>query len=1156
MDQIYQPCSFPYNVLAQPINLTDSAAFYSPTILGTDDATILDKILEDIKKYYTKGTFASDFAKTILPLITQHKINWSSILNIAFSFTSSIPFVGTAVSILSPFLQMLFPSDPAAQSRKIMEEILTQTEAMINQQIGKTELDRITQNIVGLGNVLSHHNQTISQIANLDPSKVFNTIEAIADIFIVNIPQLVSLGYIPQTLPLFVQGVNLYFMFLKTTIESADLLKLTEGEITFFKTALQEAIPHYTTEVVQYFNRIPDSSKTTEIRNAMQINCFDFVALWPVFNPDYYPTQTDIEQTRLLFEKSGYGESDGGRVPTPYDDSVGYRSDLELTNIVTRGADRVDFVQEQFANGTTISGGSGLGYQFPDFPSSRNNPVIDIYESSTNGEQYQAIHYKAADGTLGPYRQTTYDLNPPPGQKIYYTALGTHNFMGVGQVGPILSMFIPINLFPENIIGVPDSETGNIPIKGIPFEKGHTEGLRHTREEVNAASAVVLEPGQSITLPITCITTAVYQLRIRYAYTDTSGNKRSLPITISTTIGDLNDTKMLEHTAENPLGVVGNNGTYIFESKPSDVYLSTGNVTVQIINKGRYNLFLDRLDFVPLRSSSSPFDKFSQDFNDMPPNIQKTIWFGPTAQLVNINGYVFAIGDRFASISLQFWNKGKFVKSLPPTPTEPSPLPGSVPIYYMNEPIGDFDTITIIGSVGTVTGHIEGNAFQENASVPTNLDEVTRNIQNLFSFSNPTILNTHITNRMLNEVFIQIKNLPSTTNPTQIRFLREQLNRAKELYRQQNLILNGDFDSLSAWMVTPKVSIIKNIDSSISNILFLPPPTLSPSYALQKIEETTLKENTRYTISGFIKESSDLRLFISRYQMEIDTTLDVPFKDTNEFQYSIDVGTLDIEQNIGIGIGFMITSAIGFARIENVMIKEERPLTTQEIQAIQYKIQKWKNDCQTTQQELETLLEPAVTQINQLYYNADWNSNIYPTITYQDLYNIVLPQTTESDVIQNRISLLQQAVNRAFDLLDSQNLIVNGRFLQELTNWNVQGTVNINTTDYPFNILELTDWDANVSQSITLPFFNPNQPYKLRVYAQGQGSITVTSGMLTTTLTFDSSDFTLQESDTIYFNQPTVEITIQSEGAKFLIQSIELFPNTTFTSLPNTSSNN
>ncbi|MBG9493869.1 pesticidal protein, partial [Bacillus thuringiensis] len=249
-----------------------------------------------------------------------------------------------------------------------------------------------------------------------------------------------------------------------------------------------------------------------------------------------------------------------------------------------------------------------------------------------------------------------------------------------------------------------------------------------------------------------------------------------------------------------------------------------------------------------------------------------------------------------------------------------------------------------------------------------------------------------------------------------------------------------------------------------SDHVLLPPPGLSPSYIFQKVEESKLKANTRYTVSGFIAHATDLEIVVSRYGQEIKKVVQVPYGEAfpltssgpvcciphstsngtlgnpHFFSYSIDVGALDVDTNPGIEFGLRIVNPTGMARVSNLEIREDRPLAANEIRQVQRVARNWRTEYEKERAEVTSLIQPVINRINGLYENENWNGSIRSDISYQNIDAIVLPTlpTLRHWFMSDRFSeqgdimaKFQGALNRAYAQLEQSTLLHNGHFTKD-----------------------------------------------------------------------------------------------------------------------------
>lgn len=237
----------------------------------------------------------------------------------------------------------------------------------------------------------------------------------------------------------------------------------------------------------------------------------------------------------------------------------------------------------------------------------------------------------------------------------------------------------------------------------------------------------------------------------------------------------------------------------------------------------------------------------------------------------------------------------------------------------------------------------------------------------------------------------------------------------------------------------------------------------------------------------------------------------------------------------------------GYITISNLEIIEERPLTEMEIQAVNRKSQKWEREKLLECASINELLQPVINQIDSLFKDGNWYNDILPHITYQDLKNIIIPELPklkhwfiedlpgEYHEIEQK---MKEALKHAFTQLDERNLIHNGHFTINLIDWQVEGDAQMKVLENDALALQLFNWDSSASQSIKILEFDEDKAYKLRVYAQGNGTIQF-GNCEDEAIQFNTNSFIYQEK-IVYFDTPSINVKIQSEGAEFVVSSVEL----------------
>ncbi|MGH0883513.1 delta endotoxin C-terminal domain-containing protein, partial [Bacillus paranthracis] len=501
---------------------------------------------------------------------------------------------------------------------------------------------------------------------------------------------------------------------------------------------------------------------------------------------------------------------------------------------------------------------------------------------------------------------------------------------------------------------------------------------------------------------------------------------------------------------------------------------------------------------------------------------------------------------------------------------------------------GEFDAITVKGFLTSITLSITGQYGMKKTNNyfidQQDLSSITNQVNDLFTSNTQKNLASDISDYQIDQVVLKVDALSDEVFGKEKKVLRKVVNKAKQLSKARNLLIGGSFDTLDAWQLGKNVVRREDGDLFKGEHLLLPPPTvLSPSYAYQKIDESKLKPYTRYTVSGFVAQGDPLEVVVSRYGKEIEKTLHVPYEeaypitaeptpnccqpgtasscngetpDSHFFHYNIDVGALQTEANLGISLGLRIgdtaADTLGLARIGNLEIREERPLTASEIRNVQKVETKWKKEWEQERADVTAKLQPVIDQINALYVNNDWNGLVRPHIVEADIHAITIPDlpkqrhwfmTDREGEHRSITEQMQQALTRAMNLLESQNLIHNGSFTNELMNWTVEGGATVQLVSGENKALFLPHWDSSAAQNVQITNFDEDTKYTLRVRGKGKGKITIqhgTTGEQVETMVFSQKNMQKQELSYLTFETAEIEIEITSEDGGLTIDSIEL----------------
>ncbi|MGG0262033.1 insecticidal delta-endotoxin Cry8Ea1 family protein [Bacillus mycoides] len=624
-------------------------------------------------------------------------------------------------------------------------------------------------------------------------------------------------------------------------------------------------------------------------------------------------------------------------------------------------------------------------------------------------------------------------------------------------------------------------------------------------------------------------------------------------------------------------------------------------IQIEIVNSGNTNIILDRIEFVPFSKVASLTDPWKQSYptKKTVKDTHTVIWSDNTNQIFGSSFSVSGAIYNLAKIQYNLWRDDKLLHTIDLEGPSPLLLQGSYCVsndYTFNDtnhPVRypetgqlnideQFNKVTLDelsdsytkcfdsqGGCDTTCDPTDGNCLckpsEYNVDITIDrmaagsqpqLTALSSQVKNLFLPSTTLQLKHLVSDYQIDQLAIQIEMLSNKEFGKEKIYLRKLINAAKQLSVSRNLLYDGNFKTFHSWIVSGNVKASFPILDFKDSYLFLPSPIddySTLSYAYQKINEDRLKPNTRYQISGFIAGSTNLELVVSRYNQEVKQLLNIkqayPHKKEQQFKYFIDVGSVDFLQNLGIEFGIRILNPTGRAKLGNLEIREERPLTAKEIQAVKQKEKQWKITRTKEEKHILKLINPIIQKINNFYENQDWNGNILANVTYQDLAWIKLPdlpglthwfmidrQGEFYQVMEYIKNTLEQTVLK----LEERNLIHNGNFNNGFTSWELQNNPILTQSPNGSHLI-LQYWNQSVSQVLNIIDFNPNQKYKLRVYAQGQGRITINNGNSLYEFNFSEKTFTQKEFELSFSCQHiTIEIQAITELELDTIELVEI----------------
>ncbi|HDR8452355.1 TPA: hypothetical protein QC311_004676 [Bacillus cereus] len=413
------------------------------------------------------------------------------------------------------------------------------------------------------------------------------------------------------------------------------------------------------------------------VRN-MRLNVFDIVAMWPTLDTTHYSTSMTLDQTRLVFSDiAGPWESESNDVnaalidllnPPTLDGATGHPNiaidvsklhyqNLELQTVQLHEVKSLAQSQGDwwhcFSDGIRLNVQNANGEkrdlvwypanqadeyhpccpeEFIRYTSPLSKPLIvnatTVY-STYNKYDYTQINIESDNSKGITAGCIEYATTPKPissnnealaGQKInlFYPVYSYDSPGGYAsryyRYG-YMSSHVPFDLVPQNIIGNPDTDE-IIVGRGFPAEKGTIDNigsLQTVPEPINGANAVKLNFQQILAIPIISVTNGYYSIRIRYA----SSSDITGYFHVQTPAGDSNRGSITFPNTQNTsdkMYVTGENGNYTLLTVAQAIKFSSGKSTIYIQNNSNADLFLDRIEVVPITASQLPAPSSANQF--------------------------------------------------------------------------------------------------------------------------------------------------------------------------------------------------------------------------------------------------------------------------------------------------------------------------------------------------------------------------------------------------------------------------------------------------------------------------------------------------------------------------------------------------------------
>ncbi|WP_198090501.1 insecticidal delta-endotoxin Cry8Ea1 family protein [Bacillus wiedmannii] len=519
---------------------------------------------------------------------------------------------------------------------------------------------------------------------------------------------------------------------------------------------------------------------------------------------------------------------------------------------------------------------------------------------------------------------------------------------------------------------------------------------------------------------------------------------------------------------------------------------------------------------------------------------------------------------------------------------------GFNPLYLENrtsspDSILIIDKIEFIPLTQTVLDNIEKQ----------NLEEAQKSVNNLFTTDTKNVLKTEAADYEINQAANIVECVSEEVYPKEKMILLDEVKYAKQSSQSRNLLQNGEFESSTlGWTSSNNITIRQDNPIFKGHYLHMSGArdidgTVFPTYIYQKIDESKLKPYTRYQVRGFVGSSKDLELVVSRYGGEIDASMNVPddlyslspipnccetsfasainqgdytntsnpcpydrkkkhvvCHDSHSFNFHIDLGTIDTNDNTGIWVLFKISSSDGYATLGNLEVIEEGPLTGEALAHVKQKEKKWNQNMEKKRMESQQAYDSAKQAVDALFTSAQ---ELQYHITLDHIKNVhqlvqsipYVHHTWLSDVPGMNYDLYQglnARIMQAYNLYNARNVITNGEFTQGLQGWHATGNAAAQQMD-GYSVLVLSNWSAGVSQNLHAQDY---YGYVLRVIAKkegpGKGYVTIIDcNGKQETLTFTSCEEGYKTKTVEVFPESNhIRIEVGETEGTFYIQSVEL----------------
>ncbi|MDZ5480028.1 insecticidal delta-endotoxin Cry8Ea1 family protein [Bacillus thuringiensis] len=1079
-----------------------------------------------------------------------------------------VPYAGTVISMYQKLFNYLWPYEDTSEWDKMMAAV----EALINQKINETvkslalaDLDGLGRNLKSYGNALKNWNENKNDADST--ALVLDRFRTVNELFVNDMASFAPKGYEVLLLDVYAKAANLHLLFLRDAeLYGADW-GMPEDEINLFYQEQEDYRKEYSDHCISWYqkglNQFNKSSaldwiKYNRYRTQMTINVLDFVALYPNYDVRKYPMSTHTELTRTVYsDPIGFDERTGTGTSGVRAWYEAGRSFAEIENNAIPAPDIVKFINKLTVYSKRINASPFMATRWAGH---------SITQDTTFTGSAQEIKYGDVSGVPTTFLFKNTD--------IYRTisTVGTYYYTN----GPYKLPLSKVHFYGINTSN--RKETFN-------YDQDINFKFQHQKDSSNEIAVVL--PG-----PTDYGDYNKYSHRLSYIsdapikqFTGLSSNEGFVPVFgwmhSSTTRKNFLSANQItqipavkSHEYNSSMAIVSSNGYcggYIM--KVSKVFpfneVTAGNYVVDCEDYSQQFRF--RVRYASTVSCPLRFATFSIS--------------GPTVNLEK----TLQKGDEIKYSSFKYSEYSDPVRFNPPGT---SGFPSFNLIF-----------VGLSANENVYIDKIECIPVTKDDLDKETLEKAEKAVNALF-IDGTQNLKTEVTDYCIDQVSMIIDCVSEELYPNEKRDLLYLVKHAKRQSNTRNLILDSNFTSINSedvngWYGSPGLIVESGDVVFKENYVHLRGPNDEryPTYLYQKIDESKLTEYTRYQLRGFIEGSRGLEVYVIRYDAKHETlnvlgdlSLDnlsynecgqpdrcsqEPYieqrlqqeevanerachfdsndslsssngypSDSHHLSLHVDTGSIDFKENLGIWILFKLSTTDGYAKIGNIELVEEGPLTGSALGSIKRMENKWKEKVESIRLQGKKAYDTAKLYIDNLFEGSQ-NTKLYPFVTFLTLsnarqlinkiYNKYSPWLSLiPGVNYDLFEELAVRFQNALQLYDTRNLIQNGRFIDGLVSWMTTPGVQVRK-DSASSILELNSWEEQVVQKVPVC---QGYGYVLRVTASkedlGEGYIKVSDEM--------------GNSDTIIFsacNNSNNDVSINN----YVTQELEFFPDSDYVHL-------